>query len=130
MRSWLFGVALLLLSNVLWIASIRGEVYSLIFATALWSLPGATSLLVTLLDSRISVLFSASLCIPASIMILLTNLFLESIGYTTDFSGAQGYFVLFLFSLVFFAVTCLVGAGAGKLILIEIKKARTSYSKK
>ncbi len=121
-KPWLVGVAILLLSYLLWFISLQFKVFSDYSMYLLWMSPFIASFIVAFFKPNKKLLIGTMLAISSAVIAVSFNSFYQVMGYSVDFPSVKGGFILFNIILIYSFFLCLLGIMLGSIFYNSINK--------
>jgi len=112
-KAWGLGIVILLVSDVVWLIALQPAVFSGVFIILMQVSPFIASSTSAYLAPRNKICLATSLAIPAALLILVLNFMYQIFGRGVDFPGLRGGLILFIITLLYCGVLCVLGGIAG-----------------
>lgn len=112
-RAWIAGFMILFIADMLWIVGLQFEVLSKTLLLAGQVSPFIAAFASSYLAPRRKILLGCSMSVPAAILGVALTAVYQLFGAAGGFRGIQGAWILFEITIVYSAILCIAGSGAG-----------------
>ena len=123
-KIWFFGLAIVVIANGIWsIMVFAMESSGLVVGVS----PAVAAFVIAYLSEHRKIAYGLSMTIVGSVICSLQNYLFSILGYSHDFLGLGGLFLIFIISFVVLFFECLIGAIGGACLAVFESKANGGF---